>query len=322
MKYTLLSLLMISQVAVGQIPDDVTTKPKGSPETSQFPRIMLSSYEPNLIGYSYDNDDQEPFLDFKLSLKYPIMHRYFDSPADGKCSQWLAEKGITRIQPYIAFSGRFGQYIEVRDSSPVISKRFNPKVFLRIGEDADSHLDLEYGHESNGQRITTQASYDSLADDLEEEEKGKRSHANDFISRGWDYYGLTLKYKPAKDFDFYFSYAHYIGGLLQGEIEEYYSWEEQRDIEKRNEVDGLRFIAKWKRETEYHDYFPVYKLAFLYTTGTDQPFKYSTYRVECTMNILDMPFMIWGQTGYNSDLAQYYKQVSSYGIGLELSTFD
>lgn len=61
--------------------------------------------------------------------------------------------GLNEFQPYIAFFGHFGQYIEVRESSPEISKRFNPKVFLRIAQKEHHYLDLEYAHESNGQRI-------------------------------------------------------------------------------------------------------------------------------------------------------------------------
>jgi hypothetical protein len=30
--------------------------------------------------------------------------------------------------------------------------------------------------------------------------------------------------------------------------------------------------------------------------------------------------MIWGQNGYNSDLVDYYKNVRSWGIALELQT--
>ena len=36
--------------------------------------IGLSNHEPNLIGYTYDSDDKEYFMDFKISLQYPLAH--------------------------------------------------------------------------------------------------------------------------------------------------------------------------------------------------------------------------------------------------------
>jgi len=159
----------------------------------------------------------------------------------------------------------------------------------------------------------------------------KPFHANDYISRGWDYIGLTLKYQKEieetdnlKEISFYFSYANYVGGLLQGDIEEYYDeWEPVREITSRDQVDGLRFTTKIRGNKHSNgEYFQGYKLAFIYETGTQSPFKYNTLKAEFTTQFLGMPLMIWVKTGYNSDLAQYYKKVTSFGIGFEFKTFD
>ena len=97
----------------------------------------LKSHEPVLLGYTFDEDD-EAFLDFKISLQYPIADKklktyvadgtYFPNFLKSICNNRLFES----CYPYFSFTGRFGQYIGTRDSSPVISKRFNPKLFLRF----------------------------------------------------------------------------------------------------------------------------------------------------------------------------------------------
>jgi len=311
--------------------------------------IYLDDYEPNLIGLTQDSDDEQTFLDFKVSLKYPIARRPLErwntsESAPGWYSALCKNYQVSSCQPYFAFTGRFGQYIGTRESSPVISKRFNPKWFLRLDsrQYSGSYLDIEYAHESNGQRIDTQESYQRLFDEFSADgangknERGE--NANDYISRGWDYWGLTAKYQQSLDNEvfrsasYYVSYKEFIGGLLQGDIEEYFTWEdnvfEARKITRREQVDGLRFIAKLQGHNvaeasiPQEDYFNGYKLAFIYETGNHQAFKHSTYQLEFTTRFLTMPIMFWYRNGYNSDLAQYYRKVESVGITFEFRTFE
>jgi len=92
----------------------------------------LTSYEPNKVGWTYDdNDVNEGYLDALLSVKYPFLH-------DGYYSE---ESSF--FSPFFAFSGRFSQYIESRNSSPGIGKRFNPKLFFRhwMGNE-NNYLDI------------------------------------------------------------------------------------------------------------------------------------------------------------------------------------
>jgi two-component system sensor histidine kinase UhpB len=63
------------------------------------------------------------------------------------------------------------------------------------------------------------------------------------------------------------------------------------------------------------------KVVYAYETGTHQPFHYSTTRIEFGTKVLQLPLTIWTQRGYNSDLAQYYKRVNSYGIQVEIGSF-
>jgi len=293
--------------------------------------VWLSDHEPNLVGYTYDDDDKEPFLDFKISLEYPLAREslnglvgkpWFPNTIKSLCNN----KWLTDCYPYFAFTGRFGQYIGQRDSSPVIAKRFNPKLFLRFRGRGDDYLDVEYAHESNGQRISTQESYDALADDLASHGGGKRSHANDYISRGWDYVGLTYKHSwssaagGSRKFSTYVSYRNYIDGYLQGDIEEYFDWEPRRDITARKEVSGFQVIAKL-HDKQQPLFLNINKVALIYETGTSAPAEHNTVMLELTTNSIGVPIMFWARTGYNSDLAQYYEYVTSYGIAFELRTF-
>jgi hypothetical protein len=66
--------------------------------------------------------------------------------------------------------------------------------------------------------------------------------------------------------------------------------------------------------------FTDVKIAALYETGYRDLFRYNTYRLELGTKVLQLPVTLWGQTGYNSDLAQYYKKVNSYGIQMEIGS--
>ena len=47
----------------------------------------------------------------------------------------------------------------------------------------------------------------------------------------------------------------------------------------------------------------------------------NTLRVEAGVHAYQFPFSIWVQKGYGSDLAQYYKKVSSWGIEVQLGSY-
>jgi len=306
----------------------ISTSVIGKEETPER-TLGLTNYEPNLIGYSYDQDDKEAFLDFKLSFEYPLAHGPLSKLTKMSLYPSFLIKAcdndfLNSCYPFFSFTGRFGQYIGVRDSSPVISKRFNPKLFVRFDIKNADYLDIEYGHESNGQRVMTQLSYDSLAADLD-----KLEHANDYISRGWDFYGFTYKRtfsggphesdRTKNVVTGYLKIKKYIGGLLQGDIEEYFDWEDRRSITAREQVSGLSILAKIKNNNEPL-FLGINKVALIYETGTSSPTKYNTLILEATTNTFGVPIMFWGRWGYNSDLAQYYKKVNSVGVAFELVT--
>lgn len=324
MKLVLISILFLTSF----LSFSETVPPITTPEVSNTKIIShvrneekiayLTSYEPNLIGFTYDNDDKTPFLDFKVSLKYPIAHKY--------SKDWCNNTIFSSCIPYLTFTGRFGQYIETRESSPVIGKRFNPSLIFKFNFQ-DGYIDntlnyltkkqyisVEYGHESNGQRVTSINSWQAMADDFELNGE-KPSYANDYISRGWDYWGLTYKTSIInKRINAYLHYRNFIGGLLQGDVEEIYPWEAERNITSRKQINGFKVLLRYQSTDKS-------KFALIYETGIRETFKYNTYKFEAATHFFDMPAMLWVKHGYGADFAQYFKKNTSYGLSFELSSF-
>ena len=291
----------------------------------------LTAYEPNMVGWTFDeNDVNEGYLDALISLKYPFLHDGFYAP------------DAAVLNAFFAFTGRFSQYIESRDSSPVVSKRFNPKFFLRHWLDSGSYIDLGYAHESNGQSIATEEAYLRERDNLVAEGQDP-DFARDYISRGWDYLSLDWRkaWRPKAWFlgkgqlVSYLNLKYFLDdGLLQGNPEEYNDWEGD-GVNLRKQYDGISFTGKYEFGKAVclgsglgGDARPgkspavcLSKIAWRQTTGYDGLFDNNTSRLELTVSLLDIPFTLWGQTGYNSDLVDYYREVDSWGVALELRSF-
>ncbi|HEY5648471.1 MAG TPA: hypothetical protein VIU33_03160 [Nitrospiria bacterium] len=283
---------------------------------------LLQSHEPNTVGVTKDSNDVF-YLDLKMSLKYPIFHKGI------YCGRKAGRWGLPFF--YAAGTVRFAQHSNTdRHSSPVIGKRYNPMFFGRYwiyGEDSTervAYLDLGYAHESNGQSVDDEAEF--LA--LQASNPDRPEIANDFISRGWDYINVDFKtYFPiGADTLFVYGDFKYFPNRSppQGVNEEYSEWEgEGPDQPKRRNVDGITAIVKFTTEQTWlcGEFFRGCKLAAIYTTGYDEPFKYNTARFEFTGKFGNLPVMVWTSGGYMNDLADYYKRVRSYGFALELKTF-
>lgn len=273
--------------------------------------VKLVSHEPSLLGWSYDQSGHG-YMDFLLSVKFAI------APAS-------IEKYISRqSEVNFAFSGRYGQYFS-RESSPVISKRFNPELFYRHTlqrddrDKLDSYLDVGYGHESNGQGINSQASYQQAQATLERPE-----YADENISRGWDYVRFTVRSPRYPGFwkddcvqAFVTGKRFLGGGVFQGQPDEYNSWENSPEGKPRDEVDGVSVLMKYRHESGLSGW----KLAMLYTTGYREIFRYNSVRLEAGVKILQLPVIIWTSHGYNSDLIRYYKNTKAAGVALEIGAF-
>lgn len=284
-------------------------------QTATSSEAVLESYEPNTVGFTKDSDD-ERFLDVKLSLRYPLMPNAF--------------RGVfPNSELSFAATVRFAQYIDTRASSPVIGKRFNPKLIWRRFTPSAAplflqYLDFAYAHESNGQSINTHEEY--LFEVRRQEAVGNRPEAaKDFISRGWDYLEVASKHGPQRgenrQLTIYSSFRYFLPeGLLQEKAEEYNTWEDDLEGKPRKEVQGLALFLK--HETWFPDakWLKGVKLGLGLETGYSRPFRYNTLRLEARGDLAQLPILVFYQNGYNSDLALYYKRVSTIGIALELGT--
>lgn len=292
----------LAALACAVLAEGVTASEPGAPG--------LQSYEPNTIGLTKDSDDVG-FLDVKLSMIYPLL------------------PGITGDRVYFAATVRFAQYIETRESSPVIGKRFNPKLIFwrhRPQNRTRDYVDFAYAHESNGQSINTPEEYHFEVQ--RQTATGNRPEfAKDFISRGWDYLEVAAKYAHGAGPDqpgrltIYSSFRYFLDdGLLQGPAEEYNSWENDPEGKPRKEVQGLAVLFRYDRPIKDTRWVTGIKVAAGLETGYSNPLRYNTLRLEGRADVVQLPLLIFYQNGYNSDLALYYKRVSTVGIALELAT--
>ena len=293
----------------------------------------LTSHGPNrMLGRMDANDISRLYLDFDVSMKYPLARRGMDQLFDA-FSNWA---GLDRerhyAQLYFAFSGRFSQYIASRKSSPVVSRRFNPELFARFWHNEDSYIDFGYAHESNGQQISTAEGFLQEAASYKAENQ-PGIFARDGISRGWDYYSFAWQERwyefEGGDLLTRFSARHYLtDGLLQGAPEEYNFWEGDGesaipvslatlfDAKPRNEYDGialgLQYLTGNTCETVC-----IQKIDLTQTTGAGSPFRHNTTSLELTTDFFGLPLHLWARSGYNSDLVDYYDYTNSWGLGFE-----
>jgi hypothetical protein len=103
-------------------------------------------------------------------------------------------------------------------------------------------------------------------------------------------------------------------GFLQGESEEYNSWENDSNGKPRKTVDGITIKTEYKADSI------LGRVALTYTTGYKGAFENNTLRGEITINLGPIPLMLWMSEGYNSDLTDYYRRIKSTGICLELNS--
>ena len=283
------------------------------------PTALLSSDEPNRLGCTRDSYEQACFMDFTLSLRYPL---FYEAMQQGHKFDML---------PFFSFTGRLGQYSgTVRHSSPVVTKQFNPRLYFRFytSDTVGEHLgttdskqdfyDVGYAHESNGQYVDSVPVFNSMAASV-----GGTEIAQDYISRGWDY----LNYKRHLHFNvlgtnsldvelrYFLSY-----GFLQKGSEEYFPWEDPREITRINQVDGIRL--KVNRDFDWNWFKGA---ALFYTTGYKNFARWNTFRMELGFtplsDLIGLPIVLWGQTGYLNNVTQYYRSAWSVGLAASFETY-
>ena len=292
----------------------------------ELPRAKegLSSHEPNKILARMDeNDISRLYMDANLSLKYPLL-----SPVVEKLFDLTGINTVEKPKLYLAFSSRFSQYVGSRDSSPVAARRYNPELFLRLWDNNEGYWDIGYGHESNGQQINSQNAF-------EQEEQNYRDNnepdvfARDGISRGWDYVSLDWNKQWQTGFlpslegftTTHLEFRRYLSnGLLQGAPEEYNDWERQgAEPKPRDEYDGLKFSMQYNLPQEFCVIACFDRVELTHQTGYADLFEHNTTSIELTTSFVGIPFHIWAQSGYNSDIVDYFDYTNSWGIGVEFT---
>jgi hypothetical protein len=317
--------------------------PVDDPHANWLP-LGLESYEPSAFGHQKNNDDVS-FENIKLSVKFPLLPK-------------LAQKYENRDQVFFSFTGVWDFYIGTRPSGPVVGKEYNPQLFWQhnlvcnangkekyragptygssptpvptaatSGESTDSsssrnavprdcYVTVGYNHDSNGQIINSPGQF------RETQRAQGTEAALDAISRGWDYIGITGKYifrsDMRQELTVYPVLKYFLNdGLLQGEPEELHYWEHPSDGKPRKEVDGIGVIFKYQHKLLGTDS----KVVLAYDTGYQDAFRFSTVRVEAGIKVFELPIVFWTEKGYMADLSQWYRNVRSYGVEIEIGGF-
>jgi len=284
--------------------------------TVEVTEPVVHVYEPNRVGLTRDSDD-ETFLDFTVSVRVvplPPLNRLLED-------RWSTVPDGLQL----AFSTRLGQYLFTRDSAPVVAKRFNPKLFLRWELAEANHVDVAYGHESNGQNVTTLEQFEAAQAAAVGRGDEKRT-AFDQISRGWDYAELRLSFASHDSTEGGWrttvSIRHFLdkGGLLQGDAENINDWEEPGGVRKRQDVHGLRSVFRW--HTSRGLWIERFKVSLTYETGIARPFEHHSFRLDAVFHPRGIPLFLSYARGHNGDLAQFDRVTDSYGVGLEFKPFE
>ena len=315
-------LLFLSFLSLQALAQSTTTEQTDAPPRKHKKKLeqvlKLQTFEDNLVGYSFDSDDQ-PFLDFTLSESLRVY------PFD-KLSNLIQQD----LHLYFSFTTRLAQYIGTRPSSPVIEKRFNPQMFLEYSPKKgpiDLKIRFGYGHESNGQSVEDSATFYSLSHSYKiNKSQDPIKQTLDYMSRGWDYVGLSGVYDFATrkdknvEIETELNLRYYLDyGFMEGNKEEYRSWESPwyGNRYTRNEVSGLTAIFTVFRPERF-----INKLRLSYESGITSPFAHNTVKVLLGFNVMKLPMGITYMNGYNGDIAQYGKRISSLGITFVISSFD
>jgi hypothetical protein len=290
----------------------------------------LTSHHPNYLIARYDSDDIDAaFMDFTVSFKHAV---FPNATPINEAYDWLTET-VEQLAPgddeyylqmYLAFTGRFSQYLfDTRNSSPVVARRFNPELFFRMWSSGNNYMDFGFGHESNGQRIDNVESF-LLEQNALVNDGDPAWFARDSLSRGWDYTTIGWRRSWNDNFATTISARHYFSdGPLQGAPEEYNLWEDGGvKLRPRRRYDGVTFDFEYNFNASRcllgKSAICLDRLQLTQETGYNAMFEHNTTSLELTTDFFGMPLQVWARTGYMSDLVDYYSYSNSVGLGIEL----
>jgi hypothetical protein len=355
--FLLAASLATSAMADDPVSSTESTAPPAKSDSNDWLPLGLQSYEPSAFGHTKNNDDVG-FYNIKISVKYPIAPRFTRDWWGDQDRLYFSFTGVSgfyigdrhsspvvgkEFNPQLFWQHSFscdldGKFQEAPTygASSIGASPANPSSSAQASASGESsksknlpcYFTIGYNHDSNGQDI------DSLNQFLAAQQAQGTEAANDHISRGWDYLAFTAKAVPRSTDNYRVSvYAlmkYFLpDGLLQGKEEELHDWERPSDGKPRKEVDGVGFLGKIQfhlsgiecRQPNSKCPIGDGKLAVRYGTGYQDLFKYSTVRIEAGVQVFQLPIVFWTQRGYMSDLSQYYRNVTGYGVEFEIGAF-
>jgi len=297
-----LALSIPVQARADVVPEEVSVKPAEGPDGGG-PIHLLSGNEPSYFALAQDGNDSKSHIEFYLSIKYPLLTT-------------LIEKSLgERSRLYFNYNGKYDFYVFSRDSSPIISRRQNPGVMYEYSRPPTAHIHLQsiktgYFHESNGQTIDTREEY--LATE----------YASDYVSRGWDYIPLELKFAVSEKRHGIFGnfYLDLQGRyfldkqMFRHDREDEIFWEPVADQPQIDDYDGVRTTLSTVFLLPYLEAQEI-KFSAIFRSGY-KDFNLSQ-RYEATFRLFDLPLYVYYFRGYGVELSTYHEKGTTYGIGFE-----
>jgi outer membrane phospholipase A len=212
---------------------------------------------------------------------------------------------------YFTYNGKYDFYLGTRFSSPVVSRLQNPGLSIKTKYDTPrmwgiTDFSLGWFHESNGQNIETQQAYDLT------------NNARDYVSRGWDYLGVSIESQHQYEHKPLNAYLHLrlfcdcqaFGAI--GEKEDSVFW---KSVDKQPDIrdfDGLRIVLSFLKNKDLR-FSTQFRLG---TYALDSLTNVST-RLEITVRVKEIPLTVFYFTGYGSEIAYYQEKGHYLGVGLE-----
>jgi hypothetical protein len=315
--------LAFPRLGVSQEPE---TPPAQNPPAADFSARIIS-YQSSYLGWVFND---EPHATFQISIQYPFLP--FEAFGANTASAFIG----SRSGLYVAYTGRSDIYFD-RHSAPTISREHNPGFYFDFDRCFDQpwRLNLGYFHDSNGQVVDTRAAYLAIAE-----------HAQDFVSRGWDYLLLSTAYtfswqdRSNQETSIQFTPDGILNLLITADPkvdkskltlgvqglyfldkqgfgaapkEEDIFWEDVSIQPRRSDFDGIRVSMVLKN--------PYYLLADTLRTG------YSAFQLTNDLSLTFrigkwLPLTIQYHNGYGPDLSVYHIYSQRLTLGCELYGMD
>lgn len=292
-----------------------------------------------------DIDRDQEFLSDR-SYRFTLTPKYTIWPL--KDNERWGKSGFS-----VAYIGVYDFYFGTKDSGPVISRKQNPLGYIfsehKVGEAKYLKTAVGMGHESNGQFISSRASYDSFqksfddsihgADNTGKNLKYYQYNLEDWTSMGWNYYLAEWTYSQNKLWgaNTHLSFkTHARWFLTHGSINPSDQTLEENIFYDSTlagktsirDYDGLRYILAlrgesrhWNFAKEYHLFYdPSIELSIRhgYLNRAFNP----SFEIKVYSKILgSLPLFYRFDYGYGRDLSNYAYHYSSHAFGVEIGNF-